>query len=301
VYHATEFVLALVASAVALVVAGAVADPTERARHSTWVPFTGIATTVAALWVISLGWPIGAGAVFGVAGVAAVAGLSNQADWRGGPVGAAIVATPFAAFLAFDASPIGWVRAVVTTAVAVGAVAAARTDARWASTGLTPTLYAVAVAGVFAAVPDTEEATALLAASAAGAVAGWPFGRARLGTAGAGGATALLAWVVAVDGRGRTPAIAGAVACLGLLVALSIGRWFVESGTGRAARTFTRPIPVLACQVVVVYVASRVAGVSHHLDVAVAAGVAAMVLALGAGIAMARPALTQGAHRAREP
>jgi hypothetical protein len=293
VYHVEEFVLAFVVAAIAFMVAGAVADPSERARHVTWVPFTGIATTVAALWVISLGWPVGAGAIWGVVGVAAVAALSDQDDWRGGPVGAAVLATPFAALLAFDASPVGWVRAVVTATVAIGSVAAARTDAGWSSTGLTPTLYAMAAAGIFAAVPDTEEATPLLAASAAGALAGWPFGRARLGAAGAGAATALLVWVVAVDGRGRTPAIAGAVACLGMLVALSIGRWFVESGTGRSARTFTRPIPVLACHAAVIYLASRVAGVSHDLSVAAPVATAAIVVALTAATVMARPTSRQ--------
>jgi hypothetical protein len=111
----------------------------------------------------------------------------------------------------------------------------------------------------------------------------------------------LLVWVVAVDGRGRTPAVAGAVACLGLLVTLSIGHWFVESGTGRAARTFTRPVPVVACQIVVIYLASRVAGVSHDLEFAAPVGVAAVGLALAASIVMARPGLREDARSTRAP
>lgn len=287
----TELLLGLVAGVIALVLAAALADPTGRTRRSTraWVPATGIATTLAALWVISLAWPVRAGVVWGIVGVAAVAAASDRPEWRGGPVAAALVAAPFAALLAFDASSIGWVRAVVTTWIAVGSVAAARTDARWSSTGLTPVLYAMAAAGVFAAVPDTEEATALLGASIAGALLGWPLGRARLGASGAAAGTALLAWVVAVDGRGRTAAIAGAVVCLGMLVSLSIGRWLVESGTGRQARTYTNPIPVLACHAVVIYLASRVAGVSHDLAFAAWVGAAAIVLALIASTVMARP------------
>lgn len=287
-YHVGAFILGLAAGAIAVVLAAAVADPSERTRHASRAPTTGVATTAAALWVISLAWPVGEGAVWGVAGVALVARASAQPGWRTGPVGATAVAAPFAALLAFDASPIGWVRGLVTASVAVGAVAAARTDAGWSSTGLTPVLYAMAAAGVFAAVPDTEEATPLLAASAVGALAGWPLGRARLGAGGAGAATALLIWVAAVDGRGRTPAIVGALASLGLLVTLAIGRWFVASGTGRPAHTFTRPVPVLACQVAIIYLASRVAGVSHDLAFAAWVGSAATVLALTTSVAMAR-------------
>lgn len=286
-YPVAEFFLALAAGAIALALAAAWAHSGARARHATLVPFTGIAMTVAALGVIHLERPVGIAPVCGIAGVAAITAASARDGWRGGAVGAAAVASPFAALLAFDASPIGWIRALVIVCVATGSVAVARTDAGWSTTGLPPVLYASAAAGVFAAVPNTTEAAAVLGASVAAALAGWPLGRARLGAGGSGAATALLIWVVAVDAWGRTPAAAGAVACLGMLVTLSVGRWLVAKRTGGPARTFDRPIPVLACQAVVLYLASRVAGVSHDLAFAAVVGAGAFVLALISGIAMA--------------
>ena len=297
-YPVAEFVLALAVGTVALGIAAAWARSGERAGNPAGVPFIGIATTVTALWVINLERPVGLAPICGITGVAAITAASARSGWRGGPVGAAALATPFAAMLAFDASPIGWIRALVIVGVAVGSVAVARTDAGWSSTGLAPALYASAAAGVFAAVPNTKEAAAVFGASVAGALAGWPLGRARLGAGGSGSATALLVWVVAVDAWGRSPAAPGAMACLGMLVTLSVGRWLVARATGRPARTFGRPIPLLACQAVVLYLASRVAGVSHDLSFAASIAAAAFVLALIAGIAMAldrRPYITPSA------
>lgn len=304
-YPVEEFILGLAAGALALAIAAMWSHSGDRAGHAALVPFTGIATTVSALWVINLERPVGLAPICGITGVAATTAVSARSNWRGGAVGAAALASPFAALLAVDASPIGWVRVLVVICVATGSVAVARTDAGWSSTGFTPVLYASAAAGVFAAVPNTKEAAAVFGAAVVGALAGWPLGRARLGAGGSGSATALLVWVVAVDAWGRAPAAAGAVACLGMLVTLSVGRWLVANGTGRRAHTFDRPIPLLACQAVVLYLASRVAGVSHDLAFAASVGCAAFVVALVVSIAMAsdrRPHISAFNRRdSREP
>jgi hypothetical protein len=92
-------------------------------------------------------------------------------------------------------------------------------------------------------------------------------------------------WVSAVGGRGRPPSIVGALACLGLLVALPAGRW-LAGRRSRAARprdpVALPPVPVLAAHTATVAVASRVAGISDELRVAVPAAAAAAIAALAA-------------------
>jgi hypothetical protein len=197
---------------------------------------------------------------------------------------------PFAYVLAADASSTGWVRGLMVAGVVVGAPAACRTDVDYGPIGLTPVLYSIAAAGVFAAVPDTEQAATLLGASVPAALAGWPLGHTRLGPAGAGAAAALLVWVSAVGGRGREPAIVGAVACLGLLLALPAGRWIAARPGHR--RAGDRPPQLMVAAIVVVHlavvgVASRVAGVSADLAFASAVATAALAVALAASVLVA--------------
>jgi hypothetical protein len=241
-----------------------------------------MALAAAVMWPISRTRPLTAEVVLGLVGVVGVVAASGLPGWRRSALTVPLVVAPFAWLIAIDASPTGWVRALVVGSVAIGSVAVSRTDAGWGATGLIPTLYAVTAFGVFAAVPDTEEAAALLGASVAAALAAWPLGRACLGRAGAGGATALLVWVAAVGARGRQPAIVGAVACLGLLVALPAGRWLGRRWLGRPSRAVLRPVPLLVAHTAVVAVASRVAGVSHHMWVAVPVAAATAVVALAA-------------------
>jgi hypothetical protein len=137
-------------------------------------------------------------------------------------------------------------------------------------------------------VPDTEEAAALLGASVPAALWGWPVGRARLGPAGAAGTTALIVWVSAVGGRGRPPSIVGAVACLGLLATLPAGRWLADrwmDRTGCARRpAVLLPVPVLTAHTITVAVASRVAGMSTELRVAVPTATGTTIAALAASM-----------------
>src|SRR5690606_32918712 len=88
--------------------------------------------------------------------------------------------------------------------------------------GVGPVLVAVTVAGVYLTVPDTEMATVLLGAALPAAALGWPFAWGRLGGGGALATVAVVAWTVALDGRGRLGSVVGGVACLGLLA--QIGR-----------------------------------------------------------------------------
>jgi hypothetical protein len=251
-------------------------------------PVTGLLMAAAALWVIGQWRAPTPAMLVGLAGVAGVAAASRLPGWPRPALTAPLAAMPFAGLLALapGVPSTGWVRALVVGGVAAGAMAAARTDAMWDATGLTPVLYAITAFGVFAAVPDTEEAAVLLGASVPAVLCGWPLGRARLGPAGAAGAAALMVWVSAVGGRGRLPSIVGAVACLGLLVTLPAGRWLADRWLGRTVcagdPAVLPPVLVLAAQAATVAVASRVAGISSELRVAVPTAVGITIAALAA-------------------
>jgi hypothetical protein len=280
-----EFSRGLAAGVVALGFALVLAR-TGRLGASGRAPVTGVLMGAAALWAIGRTRALTPGVFLGLVGVSGVAAASGLRAWRHPAVTAPLAAAPFAWLLALaPAVPsTGWVRALVAGTAAVGSVAASRTDAEWGITGLTPVLYAITAFGVFAAVPDTEEAAALLGASLPAALAGWPLGRARLGRGGAGTATALVVWVAAVGGRGRPPSIVGAVACLGLLVTLPAGRWLARriGCPGGVPRFGHGAVPVLVAHTAVVALASRVAGISGDLGVAVPVAAAAVMAALAA-------------------
>ncbi len=287
-----EFLWGVGAATLALVVAAMLtarwSESGGRERYRAAVP--GLLATAAALGAIGRTWPITTSTVVGLAGVTA------PAVWlAGGPPAAprgwrdrAPWSSPHTS-LAADASSTAWVRGFLVAGLVAAVPAACRTDADYGPTGVTPVLYVLAAAGVFAAVPDTEQAATLLGASLPLAVCGWPLGRARLGAPGAGAATALLIWVAAVGGRGREPSIIGAVGCLGLLVTLPAGQW-LAGRTGRL-RTVRRPgrhlLALVLVQVVVVTVASRVAGVSAEIDVAVVVTAATLLAALAASVPLA--------------
>jgi len=288
-FPAEQFLWGLGAATLALVVA-TILTRERAARPRAAVP--GLLTAAAALGAVARTWPVTASTLLGLAGVT----LPALGLWlaRRPPAGttwlAALGSTvPPAYLLAADASPTAWVRGLLVAALVAGVPAASRTDVEYGPAGLTPVLYAISAAGVFAAVPDTEQAATLLGASLPLALRGWPLGDGRLGPPGAGAATALLIWVAAVGGRGREPSIVGAAGCLGLLVTLPAGRWLV----GRTAhlRTFRGPrqpvLTIVLVQLVVVALASRVAGVSADLAFASAVTAAVLLAALAASVLLA--------------
>jgi hypothetical protein len=295
-YPLEEFLWGLGAGVVALALAAGSAAVITRAHpDADRAPVTGVLMGVAALLAISPSHALAPKVLLGLAGVTAAAGLAagrRSAMGATSPLTAMLLAVPFAWLLGTEASSIGWVRAVAVGSAAAGAVAAARTDVEWGRTGLTPVLYVVSAGGVFAAVPNTQEAAALLGASVPGALVGWPVWRGRLGGGGAGGAAALLVWVAAIGALGREPALLGATACLGMTATLPAGRWLAGRWSAPRIRRRRRPVaaqlPVLIVHVMVVAAASRVAGVSHELQVAVPVAMAAMGSSLIASVWLQR-------------
>jgi hypothetical protein len=240
----------------------------------------GIGVVVAALWAIAQARSIPIEVVVAVAGIGVAGWVAGTRDGRL----ALVVAVPFAVLLAADASPTTWIRGVVLVAASLGALAAVGTDRLPGWGELSPVLYLVTVAGAFAAVPDTEEIAALLGAAAPVALLGWPLGRTRFGGAGAAGATAVLAWVVAVGGRGRPPSIIGAITCLGLLAAVPAGRWLSQ----RRVWALHRPVALgaVVVQCAAVLVASRGAGISHEMAAAVGLSAVSATISLAGAVAL---------------
>jgi hypothetical protein len=292
-------------AALALSLAAAIVMARARTGDSR-PPGIGLPTAAAALVAIAPWQAPTVGVVVGLAGVTAIVGLApaTRSRWGTKPVLTVLLTAPFAWLLAADASSVAWVRAVALCGATVGPVAARRTDGEWGPAGLTPGLYAITAAGVFAAVPNTEAAATLLGAALPGACAGWPLGRARLGSAGAASATALLVWVAAAGASGREPAVVGALACLGLLVALPAGSWLAARWRVSSPRLghhpVAGPLAVLAVHAATVAVAARVAGTSDELGVAVPIAVATLVVAAIVAaivpVGVPAPVAVPGAH-----
>lgn len=169
--------------------------------------------------------------------------------------------------------------AVVVAALAVADVVAARGPA------LTAALLALSVAGVWAAVPDTEEILlvgGVLALPLVVTVAG---GLDRLDVRwslpSAAAIVGPVVWAAVVGGRGRPGSMVGGVACLGVLL--------VEPAARRIARrpATERPpvavvVVVVAVQVGLVAITARVA--ATHTAVGPAALVSAAALAAGTAV-----------------
>jgi hypothetical protein len=115
-------------------------------------------------------------------------------------------------------------------------------------------MVAISAFGIWATVPETETARALLGASIPLAVATLPPIRARLGYSGAFALAGLLVWVVATGGEARSASIVGGWACIGAIAVLPLYNPPVVSLVG-GKRTLTVLIHAL-----MVVVASRVIG-----------------------------------------
>lgn len=138
-------------------------------------------------------------------------------------------------------------------------------DTQWRGTGLGPALVALAAAGVFLCVPDTEQAMPIFGAAAGVAVIALAMGSPRLGASGAG-LVALVLWAAIVGGAGRPGSIAGALASVVLVALEPIVRARTRTVGGRQGRVGAWI--VLGVEGVGVFLASRVAGLEQSALVA---------------------------------
>jgi len=286
-----EFRAGALLGGIALVILLILAGSARLLGHRSPLPIAGVAFALAGLGSVGRTHPVPPIVLAGVAGVAGAAWLGAH---RTVPAWAAmLVAAPFGWAIGFHGGvpAVGWIQITVAIAVSAGSVLVAVTDAQWRIEAPGPALLALSVAGVYATVPDTEEAAALLGVALLIGLVGWPLRAARLGRPGAAASAATLLWVAAIDGRGRHGSIVGSVACLGLLVGLPVGRAVVSRAHAVRAGTnrVTISVLVMLAQAAVVGVASRVAGL--RTDVAAAALIAAAtgITAVAAGAMLAPP------------
>jgi hypothetical protein len=180
---------------------------------------------------------------------------------------------------------LGWVAPLVVIGTALGGTLVADFDHRHAKRGWAVVMFAVSVVGVYFTVPDTERALVLLGASLPLVLLGWPFAFASLGSVGAYPAVGALAWTAAFEGLGRPASIVGGIACLGLFVAEPLARL----GQGRTGAILSwLPLrwwvafPVVFGHLVLVFVASRIAGL--RTGVGAAAVIALIELATAVAV-----------------
>ena len=180
-----------------------------------------------------------------------------------------------------------WTWMLAGVAIVIGGWLLADFDARWQREDLGPVLLAISMAGIYFTVPDTEHALVALGASLPLAFLGWPWPLASLGRAGAYAATGSLLWIVVTGGFGRSSAVVGGVACLGLFAVEPVTRLLDRGGRSMLEclpRGRRGAVIVAFLHLALVYIAARVAGtrrtVAEAAAIALAEFAAAVVLSL---------------------
>ena len=184
---------------------------------------------------------------------------------------------------------VAWMRPLVVVTIVAGGTAVASFDHRRRERAFGSVLLPMSVIGVYFTVPDTEHLLVLVGAAAAVPLLGWPLPIASLGRPGSYAAVGVLMWAAALDGVGRTASVVGAAACLGLLVAEPIATLLArrEPHAGRLPGPFG-VVPFAIAHGLLVYVASRVAGLSSEPLLAAIIAAIAVALAVIALVTRAR-------------
>jgi hypothetical protein len=177
------------------------------------------------------------------------------------PVVSPALAVPGAVVLAyamgFEHTQATWLLVVVIVAAAPLVAAFDRT---YANHALPIPMFALAVVGLFFAVPDTEIAAILLGTMVAGVFLGWPKPFFTLGSAGSYAVVGLFVWVAVAGGAARPASIVVSVGCLGLLLAEPVGRWLSHGPRTLLSDGRVEETAILLVQLAIVYVVSRGAG-----------------------------------------
>lgn len=263
---ATGFFVGSLALAAGVLVIIALPRPGRRV-----VPLAGLLLVGAALVALADQARLADDLVPGV-GLLAVAGALVAAAGRLHlpPTGAAAVLCLPGAWVVASATDLGGTgpRLVLVASIALAGALVGAADHQYRQLGLGPILLLVTLAGAYATVPDTERALIVLGAALPLVVLGWPWPLASLGRAGAAASVGLLAWIAVTDGSARAGSTVGAMACLGILLVEPVARMLraghgeggeeKEAAAGLAA--WPTALPIVFVHVVVVAVASRVAG-----------------------------------------
>ena len=206
-----------------------------------------------------------------------------------------LAVVPGAVWLAVGTSvtELQWVRILMVVVIPLGGFLISDFELRYDRMGLGVIFFTLAALGIFAAVPDTEEALVITAAAVPITLLAWPRVTISLGSEGAYLAVAMFLWVTAAGGGGRPASIVGASAGLGLLLlepivvavnplAAKVTTWM----TGSSAGAVVASIP----QFVVVVICSRVAARFTQESLALLL----VIVAYGATVAVGWVAVSRG-------
>jgi len=275
----------LVAAAVLALLALGRPGPPVRRRPP--VPAAGVVLAVAAVVAVRLeagGERIGLRQVAGLAAAAAGASLATRLHlpaWaRPALVLPGAVLTVGAMGIADHPQVVG----LAIVAAAVLAVLVGEADEIHARSAAGPPLLAVSIFGMYATIPETELILPVLVVAVPIGLVGGPARLARLGTAGAAASVVMLVAIVAEGGQARPASIVGGLASFGVLALEPVARAIVAAAAPPPdRRTWARQALTLCIHVVVIAVASRVAGLRQSAAeataiVAATAGVALVVL-----------------------
>jgi hypothetical protein len=228
------FRAALIAGAVAVAAVGGLGIALRHSIRGALLPAAGIAIVLAALLGLDREARVGSGWTrLVLALIVLAAGGLATAVWHWPLLVAVLAAAPGAALLASTPAvsniDLAWVPRFAFVATAVGAALVADFDRENEGGGLAPVMMAMTALGVYATVPDTEQAAVLVGAALPIALLGWPKPLASLGAPGAFATVGLVVWTASVGGQGRPGAVVGAIACLGvMLVEPLVRRVFVR-------------------------------------------------------------------------
>lgn len=173
-----------------------------------------------------------------------------------------------------------WGRPLVVATIVIGGALVSDVDHRFRHLGAGPVLLAVSVTGIFLAIPETDRALVVVAVTVPAALLAWPRPLVCLGPSGAFVVTALVAWIVVVDGRTRTAAVIGALGTLGLFLVEPLGRRLANARNPPSSSPSVL-VAMAGAHSVVVLVSARVAGL--QADPATAAVIVAAVAGLATG------------------
>lgn len=227
------------------------------------------------------------------------------------PAGAAAVLAIPGAWLVAGATGLDETgpRLVLVATIALAGALVGAADHEYRQLGLGPILLLATLAGAYATVPDTERVLIVLGAALPLSVLGWPWPLASLGRAGAAATVGLLAWVAVTDGSARAGSTVGAMACLGILLVEPVARVLrafsvlcrsdrPQDGRSDKERdgvaAWRAVLPIVFIHLVLVTVASRIAGFrSSAWEAGAIAGVALVIAVV---VAVRWPVQTAG-HR----
>jgi hypothetical protein len=264
-------------------------------------PIAGIAVVVGTTVAIAAEQHIPAAVLVAMVGVGVVCAIPRA---RASALVVAVAAFPFALVLATTLDDVShWVRVLCVIVACAGAVAVARTDEEWRSMAPTPWLLAITALAVYLAVPDTEQTAPLLGVALPIALLARPFRLATLGRAGSGSVTVLVVWAAATGGRASDASVVGALACLALLVGLSVGHARSVSSVpvpripGLPAASAPSGVAVVLVHGVLALIASRVGAAHATLTRAAVVAIVVVAASIFAGTLLSPPKDTGEAAR----